>query len=114
MRAQDAPLADLTAPGPAGPPRAKDGWGEDGASWVHGGGEGRTPRKPGAAGGAGAGPGPDRAGHKMKVAFLAGHLAGKATFSPEQHPRQLDAAHSKSGSGFPRRFFKIFPGAALR
>src|SRR5690606_11603899 len=24
-----------------------------------------------------------------KVAFLAGHLAGKATFSPEQHPRSL-------------------------
>ncbi|GGK68897.1 hypothetical protein Ppa06_27800 [Planomonospora parontospora subsp. parontospora] len=48
-----------------------------------------------------------------KVAFLAGHLAGKATFSPEQHPRRLDAGSSKSGSVFSRRIFKIFPGTAL-
>jgi hypothetical protein len=41
----------------------------------------------------------------MKVAFLAGHLAGKTTFSPEQHP------HAVRREGVEIRFhasFKIF------
>jgi hypothetical protein len=53
--------------------------------------------------------------HNMKVAFLAGHLAGKTTFSPEQHPRQLDAGRPKSGSPVSSRFFSpLFRAADLR
>jgi len=40
------------------------------------------------------------------VAFLAGHLAGKTTFSPEQHPRLLDAGVGARGSGTVPRFFR--------
>jgi hypothetical protein len=43
----------------------------------------------------------------MKVAFLAGHLAGKTTFSPEQHPRLLDAGERKFGSLLFSRFFLL-------
>jgi succinyl-diaminopimelate desuccinylase len=46
----------------------------------------------------------------VKVALLAGHMTGRATFSPEQHPRRLDAGVAKSGSPVPGKFFKILPG----
>ncbi|GAA3110786.1 hypothetical protein GCM10020001_031580 [Nonomuraea salmonea] len=52
----------------------------------------------------------------MKVAFLAGHLAGKTTFSPEQHPRRLDAGGAEiwfpaSSKFFSERFLTPPPPA---
>ncbi len=41
----------------------------------------------------------------MKVALLAGHLAGKTTFSPEQHPRSVRRGLAEIRF---HGFFKIF------